>query len=450
MAFDFDKDTDSVTSSRTSAGTGAGAGAVPIRTAIIGGGVAGLTAAGTALRRGEEVTVFEHSRATALKLGITGKGRCNLTNNCTVDEFLANVPTNPRFLYASLTAFPPSAVMELFESLGVPLKTERGRRVFPESDRALDIVAALRRYASGAKIITASIEGLTLNGGGSQVVALTASDGRKFTGFDRYIVATGGLSYPATGSRGAGYELARMAGHTVTPLRASLVPLTAEGNLAPSLMGLSLKNVAVAFTPVISGGGKPPKPVYTDFGELLFTHFGVSGPVVLSASAYLRGLPDTKYTLSIDLKPALDESALDARLLSDFSDNINRDFINSLSALLPAKLIEPFVSLSGIDPRRKVNTVTRQERRDLVYLLKHLTLTINGTRPVAEAVITSGGVSVKELDPRTMRSKLVSNLYFAGEVIDVDAYTGGYNLQIAFSTGYCAGGAGDARDTLLS
>lgn len=413
----------------------------PPKTAVVGGGAAGLMAAGEAKRLGEDVTVFEHSRATALKLGITGKGRCNLTNNCEIDEFLANVPTNPRFLYASLTAFPPSATMELFESLGVPLKTERGNRVFPVSDKASDVVYALRGWAKNCIFIHESVTELIMSPDGESVVGVKTDAGGSY-GFDRVIVCTGGLSYPATGSRGAGYELARQAGLTVVPQRPSLVPLVTGGGLAAELMGLSLRNVAVSFTKASS-----PKPVYEDFGELLFTHFGLSGPVILSASAYLRELGKTPYTISIDLKPALDDKTLDSRILSDFSKNINRDFTNSLSDLLPAKLIAPIVRLSGIDPRKKVNSITKPERAALVRLLKHLTLPITGARPVSEAVVTSGGVSVRDLDPRSLRAKRVPNLHFAGEVVDIDAYTGGFNLQIAFSTAIAAARNGDAGST---
>ena len=394
--------------------------------AVVGGGAAGLTAAVFAARAGASVAVFEKNDKAGRKLRITGKGRCNLTNDCDINEFLRNVPTNPRFLYSALNSFSPEDVKNFFEELGVPLKIERGRRVFPVSDRADDIADALASECKrlGVKFIKEKVLNVTAD---KKVVT---SRGER--SFDAVIIATGGISYPKTGSDGDGYRFAKSLGHTVIKPEPSLVPLVA-GGICAECQGLSLKNVG--FKIKLENG----TCVYEDFGELMFTHFGITGPVVLSASAHLDEVSAGKYFAVIDLKPALDEKTLDSRILSDFAKYSNRDFCNSLSDLLPTKLIEPIVAMSGIDGRKKVNLVTREERLKLVELLKNLTISIKSKRPVDEAVITRGGVSVKEIDPRTIESKLVENIYFAGEVIDVDAYTGGYNLQIAFSTGKLAG-----------
>ena len=397
--------------------------------AVIGGGAAGLMAAYTAAAEGKSVTLYEKNRFPGKKLDITGKGRCNLTNNCDVKTFLESVVTNPQFLYSALYAFPPGATMDFFESGGLKLKTERGRRVFPESDRAHDVTEFLTRACSraGVKFVCADVSGIRITDG-----AVTGV----FAGGKEYecscaIIATGGLSYPRTGSDGDGYEWARKAGHTVISPRPALVPLVSPDPLCRECMGLSLENVLVTFS---SPDGRV---LYREQVELMFTHFGLSGPVALSASSVIRGAFPCR--VSIDLKPGLDPETLDKRLLRDFSANSNRDFINSLDALLPRKLIEPIVRLSGIDARKKVNAVTREERRELCALLKSLPLTVTAARPISEAIVTSGGVCVREVDPRTMESRLVSGLFFAGEVLDVDALTGGYNLQIAFSTGYVAG-----------
>ncbi|MBO5010794.1 MAG: NAD(P)/FAD-dependent oxidoreductase [Clostridia bacterium] len=399
-----------------------------MRVAVIGGGAAGMMAAGTAVLYGAEVTIFESMKFLGKKLGITGKGRCNVTNNSEIQEFLENVPKNPRFLYTALNSLSPRDTMAHFESLGVTLKTERGRRVFPENDKAKTIVDAMRSYCSGADTVYEKVKRVIKTDGGFTV---KTAEG-EYT-FDKVIIATGGKSYPLTGSDGSGYKLATSLGHTVTALTPSLIPLESEDKICPELQGLSLKNVEIKIL------DKDNKILYTDFGEMMFTHFGVTGPVILSASSHLVGKDISELTLSIDLKPALDDKTLDQRLLSDFSKNANRDFINSLSDLLPSKLIEPFVSLTGIDPHKKVNSVTKEERRKILELLKGFKISLSGVRPIEEAIITSGGVDVKEISPKTMESKLVSGLYFAGEIIDVDAYTGGYNLQIAFSTGYLAG-----------
>ncbi len=403
----------------------------PVNVAVVGGGPAGMTAAIFASEAGANVTLFERKDRLGLKLGITGKGRCNLTNNCPPDEFLRSVPTNPRFLYSSLYAFSPQDVMAWFETLGVPLKTERGRRVFPVSDKASDVVGALRREVTkNCHVIRERVTRICEEGG--EVKGLRTA--KSMYSFDRVIVATGGMSYPATGSEGDGFRFAEALGIEVVPPKPALVPLETVESWCAEAMGLSLKNVALKVIDTESS-----KTVYEDFGEMIFTHFGVSGPMILSASSYLAGFAPGKYRISIDLKPALDLRRLDARVLSDFAKYSNRDFISSLGDLLPAKLIPVIVKLSGIDPHRKVHSVTKAERATLVSLLKGLTCTVRRTRPIDEAIVTSGGVKVTELSPKTMECKKIRGLYFAGEVIDVDAYTGGFNLQIAFCTGRAAG-----------
>ena len=399
-----------------------------IKIAVIGGGPAGMMAAGTAVRYGASVTIFEAMSHLGKKLAITGKGRCNVTNDATVEEFLENVTKNPRFLYAALNAFSPADAMELFESLGVPLKVERGRRVYPVSDKAADIVRAMKKYAEGAKVIYEKVKSVKSTDGGFQITTA-----EKKYDFDRVILATGGKSYPLTGSDGTGYAIAAALGHTVTELIPSLIPIESKSPLCKSMQGLSLKNVAIKIV------DKSNKVLYTDFGEMLFAHFGVTGPVILSASAHLRDVDIESLTLSIDLKPALDEKTLDARLLSDFTAKANKDLINALGDLLPSKMIEPFISHSGIDPRKKVNAITKEERYKILQTLKSFDIPLSRFRPIEEAIITSGGIAVKEITPKTMESKLHTGLYFAGELIDVDAYTGGFNLQIAYSTGYLAG-----------
>lgn len=395
---------------------------------VIGGGPAGMMAAGTALSYGADVMIFEHMPYLGKKLGITGKGRCNVTNNCTVEDFLSNVTKNPRFLYSALGAFSPYDTLDFFERLGVKLKTERGNRVYPEDDRARTIVDAMRRYCKGAKIATEKVKSLKVQDDGSFIINGDA----KYT-FDSVILATGGRSYPLTGSDGSGHRLATKLGHSVTTLIPSLIPFNSPSKLCSDMQGLSLRNVAIK---ILDGQSRT---IYSDFGEMMFTHFGVTGPIILSASAHVREYDISSLTLSIDLKPALDEKTLDARLLSDFRGNANKDFINALSALLPSKMIEPFIFVVGISPRKKVNTITKEERKRILTALKDFRIPLSSFRPIEEAIVTSGGVDTKEIRPGTMESKLVENLYFAGEVIDVDAYTGGFNLQIAFSTGYLAG-----------
>ncbi|MDD3428781.1 MAG: NAD(P)/FAD-dependent oxidoreductase [Oscillospiraceae bacterium] len=395
---------------------------------IIGGGAAGLFAAGTALKSGHTVTVLEHGDAVGRKILITGKGRCNVTNNCDEETFLKNVRTNPRFLYSGIYAWPPEKTMQLFEQFGVPLKTERGRRVFPVSDRAQDIVAALQRYADGAAVLFAQAKGLLIEE--NQVRGVKLAGGRSIAA-DAVIVATGGVSYSVTGSTGDGYRFAKAAGHTIVTPTPSLVSLVERGNTAKRMMGLSLKNVKLT---LLQNG----KPKFSEQGEMLFTHFGISGPLVLSASAHIGDMNKYKYSVEIDLKPALDEQTLYKRIAADFDILSNKDAANCLVKLLPKKMEPVMLEMWGVEPTRKVNQITRLERQQLVKLMKAFPLEIKERGDLAHAVITSGGVSVKEINPKTMESKLVSGLYFAGEVLDVDAYTGGYNLQIAFATAYAA------------
>ncbi|MBD5154845.1 MAG: NAD(P)/FAD-dependent oxidoreductase [Oscillibacter sp.] len=397
---------------------------------IIGGGPAGMMAAIAAAEEGASVCLLEPNERLGKKLNITGKGRCNLTNDCDLEEFLRNVPRNGRFLYSAYSRFTSADVMVFFEELGVPLKTERGNRVFPVSDRAFDISGALERRLKKLRvsILRDRAEALMIQDGVLRGIKGEKADYEA----GQVVVATGGVSYPLTGSTGDGYRLAKQAGHTVQEPRGSLVPLCAAGELCASLQGLSLKNVALRVY-------ENNKKIYSDFGEMLFTHFGVSGPMVLSASAHMRHFDKKQYRLEIDLKPALDEPALDKRLLADFAKHANSDFINSLDELLPRKLIEPFVLLTEINPHQKVHDLTKEQRRRVLTLLKALPIEVTGPRPVAEAIVTSGGVTVKEVNPSTMESKLLPGLYFAGEVLDVDAYTGGFNLQIAWCTGRLAG-----------
>ena len=400
---------------------------------VIGGGAAGFMCALTAAQRGLSVVLLEQNKMLGKKLRITGKGRCNVTNNCDIKTVLANIPGDGRFLYSALNRFEPSDTMALFESLGVPLKTERGNRVFPVSDRSHDIANALERaYArAGGRVLHACATDILTRDGA--VSAVVTTEGTIDCG--AAVVCTGGMSYPLTGSTGDGYRFAQQFGHTVTPLRASLVPLESNDPWCAEMQGFSLRNVTLTVY------DEHNKQVYSDLGEMLFTHFGVSGPLVLSASAHMRDFSQHSYRLSIDLKPALDEKKLDARILRDFQKYANRDFKNALYDLAGHAMIPVLVRLSGIPEDTKVNTVTREQRHKLVELFKHFPVSVCGTRPISEAIITSGGVSVKEINPRTMASKRMPGLYFAGEVLDLDAYTGGYNLQIAWSTGYVAGSA---------
>lgn len=399
---------------------------------VVGGGAAGMMAAGRAAELGCSVCLVEKNERLGRKIDITGKGRCNLTNNCSVQELIASVPSNGRFLYGAVSSFTPQDTMAFFESLGVPVKTERGNRVFPVSDHAKDVSGALGDWLrrAGCEVRRGTVQSLLLHEGRTAGVRLQSGE-EIFAG--AVLIACGGASYPATGSTGDGYRLAEQAGHTVTPLRPSLVPLVAQGEDCSEMMGLSLRNIGLSVW-----DRRKKKEIYSDFGELLFTHFGLSGPVILSASSHLREMEPGRYEARIDLKPALSPEQLDARLQRDFSENKNRDFVNSLGALLPRKLIPVAVRRSGIPGDLKCNAITREMRRGFLQLLKSFSVEIQGFRSLAEAIVTSGGVSVKELNPKTMESRLVSGLYFAGEVVDVDAYTGGFNLQIAFSTGRAA------------
>ena len=399
--------------------------------AVVGGGAAGMMAAITAAEQGASVVLIEPNERLGKKLNITGKGRCNLTNCADRDELLKNIPGNGKFLYSALTAFDAHAAMRFFEGLGVPLKVERGRRVFPVSDRAFDVSAALekRLRALGVRWRHAALKSLSSAEDG---ITLTLSDGALAA--RTAIIATGGLSYPATGSTGEGHRIAAALGHTITDLKPSLVALKEQGNDCAKLQGLSLRNVRLDVY-------EEKKRVYSEQGELLFTHFGLSGPLVLSASAHMRHIGQKSCRAVIDLKPALTEEMLDARLLRDFAAEANRDYQNALAGLLPAKLIPLFAARSGIVPEKKVHDLRKEERRAIITLLKGFEIPIAGTMPITGAIVTRGGVSVKEVDPKSMKSKLVKYLYFAGEILDVDAYTGGYNLQIAWSTGRAAGAA---------
>lgn len=402
------------------------------RCVIIGAGASGLIAGAESAKLGNEVVIIEKMQRAGRKLMITGKGRCNVTNACfDIEELIQNVPTNPRFLYSAFNAFMPYDTIALIEDMGVPTKIERGNRVFPVSDKSVDIVDALVDNAkqSGAKIIQGTAKAFELED--NRIKAVILENDEKIYA-DSFAVCTGGKSYPLTGSTGDGYNLAKSVGHTVTELRPSLIPLVCSNNFIPRLQGLSLRNIAIK---VYDGN----KQIYDDFGEMLFTHYGVSGPVILSASAHMKNPKEHSYKLFIDLKPALDVKTLDKRLQRDFAENNNKDFINSLSAVLPNKIIPIIVGLSGIAPSTKCNQITKEQRTGLVSLLKNFKLDVTDFRPIEEAIVTSGGINVKEINPKTMQSKIIDNLYFAGEVIDVDAYTGGFNLQIAFSTGYLAG-----------
>ncbi len=400
---------------------------------VIGGGAAGMMAAGTAAERGLNVTLIEKNPRLGRKLMITGKGRCNLTNACEdVNTLIKNVVTNGKFLYSAFYGFDNMQTIDFFNKLGVETKIERGNRVFPVSDKSSDIVDALRDFvtANNVKIITDTVNDILEENG---KVSAVICENNKFIPADSVILATGGISYPTTGSTGDGYTFAENLGHTITDLRPSLVPLVVEEEWVTNLSGLSLKNVAVTVT------NSKGKKVYSDFGEMMFSHSGITGPVILSASAYMKNMRSDKYKVTLDLKPALSEKQLDERILRDFSQNINKDFINSLDALLPKALIPVLIDLAGISPRKKTNSVTHEERTCFTKLVKNIELNVSDFCPPETAIITSGGVSIKEINPSTMESKLVSGLFFAGEIIDVDALTGGFNLQIAFSTGRLAG-----------
>ena len=398
---------------------------------IIGGGASGAFASIISARMGRKVILFEKNERIGRKLRITGKGRCNLTNNCTNDELMNNIPVNPRFLYSAFSSFSPQDTMDFFESLGVPLKTERGRRVFPVSDNANDIADALEKEMKkcGVKIIHETVRHILTDD--NICTGVITSSGKEYNA-ESVLIATGGKSYPATGSTGDGYTLANELGHTVTNICPSLVPLVIKEKCCSEMMGLSLRNVCLSLFDY-------DKCIFSEQGEMLFTHFGVSGPLVLSASSHIRDMKSGRYRISIDMKPALTEQQLDKRIQRDFIENQNRDFINAVRNLLPAKMIPVAVRLSGIPADKKANSITKEERHKFAEIIKNFTLNVENFRPVEEAIITNGGIPVREINPKTMESRLVSGLFFAGEVIDVDAYTGGFNLQIAFSTAYSAG-----------
>ena len=394
---------------------------------IIGGGPAGMFAAITAARRGQKVLLLERNDRLGKKLLITGKGRCNVTNDCSAQEVLQNVPRNGRFLYSAMTAFPPEKIKTFFEEHGCPLKTERGNRVFPVSDKAQSILDCLQKELRrcGVTVKTTRVRNILVQDG--HVTGVRTQE--ETFGANWVILATGGASYPSTGSTGDGYTMAAELGHTIIPAQGSLVPLETAGTDCPDMQGLSLRNCGVK---LLNAKGKV---LYKDFGELLFTHFGVSGPTVLSASCHLKG---EGCRLVIDLKPALEENKLDDRILRDLELYKNRSMENALTDLLPRSMIPVVLRRLEIDPEMQANSLTKQKRRALVELLKAFSVEITGKRPVAEAIITSGGVKVSEIDPKTMESKKVQGLYFAGEIIDCDAYTGGFNLQIAWATAYAA------------
>ena len=405
---------------------------------VAGGGAAGMMAAITAARAGAEVLVLEPNEKVGRKLYITGKGRCNVTNHCGRDQLMAAVPRNGKFLYSAFDRFGPADTMAFFEGLGVKLKTERGNRVFPVSDKAADIVDALffelRRL--GVEVRRDRASGLAVRDG--RLAAVDTERGGRVDECKVLILATGGASYPRTGSTGDGYALARWAGHTIVPIRGSLVPLESEDPCCAKLQGLSLRNVELRVK------NERGKTVFREQGELLFTHFGLSGPLVLSASAHMD-FTRSQYTAHIDLKPALEEGKLDARLLRDFGERSNQDYANALGGLAPRSMVPVLVERTGIPADIKVHDIRREQRRRLLETLKDFTIGLSGPRPVEEAVVTSGGVAVGEVDPKTMESKKARGLFIAGELLDVDGYTGGFNLQIAWSTGYAAGLAAAAR-----
>lgn len=398
---------------------------------VIGAGAAGMLAAGKAAENAEKVILIEQNGFFGKKLRITGKGRCNITNSADIEDMINMYPTNAKFLYSALYTFTNDDIVRLIEQYGVKTKVERGGRIFPVSDKAEDVASALRKYAlkDNVSTVTARVTGLIISDGAVKGVKTA----EKNIYSDKVIVCTGGVSYPQTGSAGDGYRFAQSAGHTVIKPKPSLVPIVTSEKWVKDVMGLSLKNISVNVF------DSKNRKIYDDFGEMLFTHFGVSGPIILSMSAHLKDIENEHYRLEIDLKPALDEEQLDGRILRDFEKYRKKHLINALDDLLPKALIPVVVKMSGIDEHKAVCNITREERAGIVHTLKHLTLNLKCFRPVEEAIVTSGGVKVTEINPSTMESKKVKGLYFAGEVIDVDGYTGGFNLQAAFSTGYLAG-----------
>lgn len=408
---------------------------------IVGGGPAGMIAAITAAKNGDNVILLEKNKTLGKKLLITGKGRCNITSSLDINDFIQNVPGNGRFLYSAFQNFTNNDIINLLENNGVKVKEERGNRIFPVSDKAEDVLKALinemKKY--NVEILTDSkVKELKVKD--DTVLGVILENGKEING-TKVILATGGKSYSVTGSTGDGYEIAKRVGHTINKVQGSLVPLEADLEICRAMQGLSLRNVKIAIKDLETN-----KKIYEDFGEMLFTHFGVSGPTILSGSAHLLRyknidnlLKEGKIQLCIDLKPALTIEELDLRIRRDFEEVKNKDFRNSLDKLLPKKMIEEFIMQTDIDKYKKVNEITKEERQKIVNMLKSFNITINGFRPIEEAIITAGGINIKEINPKTMESKIVNGLYFAGEIIDVDAYTGGFNLQIAYSTGYTAG-----------
>lgn len=406
---------------------------------VIGGGPAGMICAVSSARIGDNVTIIEKMNSCGKKLLITGKGRCNITNSSDLNGFIENTPTNPKFLYGAFSNYTNQDIIDLLEKEGVKTKVERGGRVFPVSDKSKDVLDALLKILKdlNVKILcNKEVKKIIVKDG--QVDGVKLSDD-SIIPCDKIVLATGGKSYPVTGSNGEGYRIAKELGHTITDLKPSLIPLTSKDEVCKSLQGLSLKNVAIKLK-------DNDKVIYQDFGEMLFTHFGVSGPIILSASSYLiryknieELLKNNSINLEIDFKPALNEEKLDLRILRDFEEFKNKEFKNSLDKLLPQKLIPVVIEKVGINPYKRVNEITKEERLKIVKTLKNYKINISGTRPIEEAIITSGGINTKEINPKTMESKLVKGLYFAGEIIDVDSLTGGFNLQIAWSTGYTAG-----------
>lgn len=402
------------------------------KVAVIGGGAAGMMAGIFGAYTGDDITIFEKNQKIGRKLYITGKGRCNVTNNCDSKTVIANAPVNGRFLYSALNRFSPSDTIDFFESNGLRLKTERGNRVFPVSDRAGDVVDTLLKVSrkAGCKIVNQTVSDIVLDG--HRVTGIITGD--EFLPFDKIIIACGGKSYPLTGSTGDGYRFAEKAGHTIVPLKPSLVPLETIEKISPSADKLLLKNIGLTVIDTTDH-----KKIYTDFGEMQLMSYGVSGAVVLSASSHIREMQSGRYRMEIDLKPALSEEKLDARLLREIAERKTNDYEYLLHALLPKQMIGMFIRMSGIPSDKKCSEISRNDRKTIILFLKKFPLTVKGYRPIEEAIITSGGVDVKEIEPKTMESKLVKGLYFAGEVIDVDCYTGGFNLQTAFSTGVLAG-----------
>ncbi len=397
---------------------------------VIGGGPAGMIACGTLSKECDKVILIEKNKFLGKKLRITGKGRCNITNNADIEEFINNVPTNPRFLYSAFYSFTNMDIISLLESLGVKTKVERGERVFPESDSAKEVADALKKYALSKNVTLINDEVVKLLTDDNKITGVKTT--KSIYKADYVVLATGGCSYPLTGSDGGGYKLAKSVGHSIITPKPSLIPIVTNEKWVKDLMGLSLKNIE------ISVFNSKNKKIYSDFGEMLFTHFGVSGPVILSASAHMKNIDKEKYIISIDLKPALDFEKLDKRICRDFEQFKNKHIINALDELLPKALIPLIIKLSNIPEHKEVNSITKEERHALIDTMKNLKVSVKEFRPIDEAIITSGGIKVGEINPSTMESKITENLYFAGEIIDVDAYTGGFNLQIAYSTGYLA------------